>query len=46
MARRYRLRKMLAVYPPSELAAGPIKTEHNEPTYEILIFLDKTTRPR
>jgi hypothetical protein len=41
MARRYRLRKMLAAYRPSELAPGPVKTEHVEPAFEILISLDK-----
>jgi hypothetical protein len=41
MARRYRLRKMLAVDPPTEVAPGPTKTEHVEPAYENLIALDK-----
>lgn len=41
MARRYRLRRMLAIYPPTELAEGPTKTVHREKAYEILILLDK-----
>jgi hypothetical protein len=41
MARRYRLRKMLAVYPPSDLLPGPTKTEHVKPAFEVLIALDK-----
>jgi hypothetical protein len=41
MARQYRLRKMLAVYPPTPLDRGPDETVHHEPAYEILIELDK-----
>jgi len=41
MARKYRLRKMIAVYPPEQLEAGPSKIEYHQPSYEILIELDK-----